>query len=72
MATYHKGRFLHAGKRTADEMSYERNLMGNPEYTAGDPLLQEATITAGYPSAAEQAAALANIEHGEYKEPPNR
>jgi hypothetical protein len=65
MATDHRGRPLHAGKRTSDEIGFDPNLMGNPSYNAGDPLLQKATVD-------KEIAALANIEYGEYKEPTDR
>lgn len=52
MASDHRGNHVHAGKRTDDE------LMANPFYNAGDPLLQSAKMDrmqGGYPSMEKQA-----------------
>lgn len=52
MASDHRGKPLHAGKRTDDE------LMANPFYNSGDPLLQSAKMDkmqGGYPSMEKQA-----------------
>lgn len=51
MASDHKGNYVHAGKRTDDE------IMANPFYNAGDPLLQKATmdrVLGNYPSMEKQ------------------
>lgn len=52
MASDHRGNHVHAGKRTDDE------IMANPFYIAGDPLLKKATMDrmqGGYPSMEKQA-----------------
>jgi hypothetical protein len=52
MASDHRGNHVHAGKRTDDE------IMANPFYNAGDPLLQKATMDrmlGDYPSMEKQA-----------------
>ena len=52
MASDHRGNHVHAGKRTDDE------IMANPFYVAGDPLLQKATMDrmqGDYPSMEKQA-----------------
>ena len=52
MASDHRGNHVHAGKRTDDE------IMANPFYNAGDPLLKKATMDrmqGNYPSMEKQA-----------------